>query len=102
MTATVDQTETATAVNAWLSAFGDALTAGDPAAAAALFLADCYWRDLIAFTWNIRTFEGRAAITEMLGETLPGVQPASWRITDGGLDRVRDRRRPGLRAPAPA
>jgi putative flavoprotein involved in K+ transport len=83
MTATVDQTETATAVNAWLSAFGDALTAGDPAAAAALFLADCYWRDLIAFTWNIRTFEGRAAITEMLGETLPGVQPASWRITDG-------------------
>jgi putative flavoprotein involved in K+ transport len=83
MTATVHQTEPATAVMAWLSAFEHALAAGDPAAAAALFLADCYWRDLIAFTWNIKTLEGRAAITEMLEETLSRVQPANWRITEG-------------------
>ena len=85
MTATLQpaETETATAVAAWLSEFGDALTAGDPAAAAALFAQDCYWRDLVAFTWNIKTFEGRAAIMEMLGETLARVQPGDWRITAG-------------------
>ena len=83
MTATVHQTEAATAVTTWLSAFDDALAAGDPATAAALFHPDCYWRDLIAFSWNIKTFEGRAAITAMLSATLPGVRPGNWVITDG-------------------
>ena len=83
MTATWQPTETTTSVATWLSDFGDALTAGDPAAAAALFTEDCYWRDLIAFTWNIKTLEGRAAITDMLAETLPRVQPAGWKIADG-------------------
>ena len=85
MTATVPETQTgaAAAVTTWLSAFSEALAAGDPAAAAELFHQDCYWRDLVAFTWNIKTCEGRAAVAEMLRETLPGLQPGSWRITDG-------------------
>src|SRR6202451_3843322 len=83
MTATVEQTATAAAVTTWLSAFGDARAAGDTAAAAELFLSDCYWRDLIAFTWNIKTLEGRAAITAMLDETLPRVQAGGWEITGG-------------------
>ena len=83
MTATLPSTEVAAGVTAWLSEFGDALAAGDPAAAAGLFTEDCYWRDLIAFTWNIKTLEGRAAIAGMLAETLPWVQPGNWKITDG-------------------
>jgi putative flavoprotein involved in K+ transport len=85
MTATVPETQTgaAAAVTTWLSAFSEALAAGDPAAAAELFHQDCYWRDLVAFTWNIKTCEGRAAVAEMLRETLPGLQPGHWRITDG-------------------
>jgi putative flavoprotein involved in K+ transport len=85
MTATVPETQTgaAAAVTTWLSAFSEALAAGDPAAAAELFLKDCYWRDLVAFTWNIKTCEGRAAVAEMLRETMPGLQPGNWRITDG-------------------
>ncbi len=74
---------TAAAVTTWLSAFEDALAAGDTGAAAGLFLADSYWRDLIAFTWNVKTLEGPAAIAAMLAETLPRVQPRGWRITDG-------------------
>ena len=42
------------------------LAAGDPEAAAALFEPDGYWRDLVSFTWNIRTMEGRAEIAAML------------------------------------
>ena len=85
MTATTQSTEApaAAAVATWLATFGEALTAGDPAAAAALFAEDCYWRDLIAFSWNIRTFEGRGEITAMLAETLPRVLPRGWKVTDG-------------------
>ncbi|MGI8450937.1 MAG: NAD(P)/FAD-dependent oxidoreductase, partial [Streptosporangiaceae bacterium] len=83
MTATLPSNEVTAGVTTWLSAFGDALSAGDPAAAAALFTEDCFWRDLVAFTWNIKTLEGRAAISAMLDETLPWVQPGSWKITDG-------------------
>ena len=40
---------------AWLTAFEDALTARDVARASALFAATSFWRDLIAFTWNLKT-----------------------------------------------
>jgi putative flavoprotein involved in K+ transport len=83
MTATRDETTAAQTVTTWLADFQNALAAGDPAAAAALFAEDCYWRDLIAFTWNITTLEGRGAISEMLSETLARVRPSNWRITAG-------------------
>ena len=51
---------------AWLQDFGAALAAGQPAQASALFDGESYWRDLVAFTWNIRTQEGPVAIAEML------------------------------------
>lgn len=67
----------------WLDAFSGALSQRDPAAAAALFDADeCYWRDIIAFTWNITTLEGRAPIRAMLDDTLARVEPAAW-VIDG-------------------
>ncbi|HEX6341087.1 NAD(P)/FAD-dependent oxidoreductase [Umezawaea sp.] len=43
---------------AWLSALGSALEGSDHAAAASLFAPECYWRDLLALTWDIRTFRG--------------------------------------------
>ncbi len=83
MTTTTHQTEAATAVTAWLADFSAALTAADPARAAALFTEDCFWRDLIAFTWNITTVEGRSGVTSLLQATLPRIQPDAWRLTDG-------------------
>ena len=56
----------AAAVDQWLANFDEALTAGDAAAAAELFLEDSYWRDLVAFTWNIKTVEGRDGVEDML------------------------------------
>ena len=64
----------------WLSRFEDALSAGDAVAAAELFTEAGYWRDLIAFTWNIKTSEGRDEITAMLDATLPGTKPSQWRL----------------------
>jgi putative flavoprotein involved in K+ transport len=31
-----------------------------------LFQDDCYWRDLVSLTWNIKTMEGKTQILEML------------------------------------
>jgi putative flavoprotein involved in K+ transport len=64
----------------WLRDFGDALTRLDTAAAAALFAEESYWRDLVAFTWNITTAEGRPAIQAMLDDTLPQVKPRNWQL----------------------
>lgn len=64
----------------WLSNFGGALERGDIAAATALFEDDCYWRDLVSFTWNIKTMEGKAQIAEMLNAQLAGIQPSNWQI----------------------
>ena len=64
----------------WLEDFGGALERGDVAAATALFAEDCYWRDLVAFTWNISTAEGRPAIADMLTATLAKTKPAAWKI----------------------
>jgi hypothetical protein len=42
-----------------LTALGEALGAADIDRALTLFQEDCYWRDLVAFTWNIKTMEGK-------------------------------------------
>ncbi|RWP62815.1 NAD(P)/FAD-dependent oxidoreductase [Mesorhizobium sp.] len=65
----------------WLSSLSRALEAGDAAAAANLFVEDCYWRDLLTFTWNIKTMEGRAAIRDMLDAALAATRPTAWQLT---------------------
>ena len=65
----------------WLDRFDRALSEDDAAGASALFAADqCFWRDLLAFTWNIKTCEGRAEIASMLEATLPGAKPRHWQL----------------------
>jgi putative flavoprotein involved in K+ transport len=66
----------ATAVAAdWLGQFDAALAGRDIAAAVRLFHTECYWRDLLSFTWNIATFEGPPAIAAMLEATLGRTAP---------------------------
>ncbi|TIL63489.1 flavin-containing monooxygenase [Mesorhizobium sp.] len=65
----------------WLSSLSRALEAGDAAAATNLFAEDCYWRDLLTFTWNVKTMEGRAAIRDMLDATLAATRPTAWQLT---------------------
>jgi putative flavoprotein involved in K+ transport len=71
-------------VSAWLSQFGSALNRNDLRAAADLFADDCYWRDLIAFTWNIKTLEGKDEIRAMLAATLSQVRPSRWTFAGEG------------------
>ena len=66
----------------WLAAFASALKRTDIDAATALFGDKCYWRDLVAFSWNIVTFESRSAIADMLEARLGDVRPDSFKVTD--------------------
>src|SRR5262245_5697120 len=64
----------------WLSAFASALARNDASGAAAMFDTDSHWRDLVAFSWNIKTVEGRDAIAAMLKATLDAAKPSNWKI----------------------
>lgn len=65
---------------AWLSKFEAALTSRDVEAVKNLFAPECYWRDLVAFTWNIKTMEGRDEIAAMAEATLDNTNPRNWQI----------------------
>ena len=66
--------------SAWLADFTSVLERNDVEAAVALFAPDCYWRDLVAFTWNICTQEGPEAIRAMLSARLADTRPAAFTI----------------------
>jgi putative flavoprotein involved in K+ transport len=86
VTQTVERPETtdspAGRTDAWLAAFEDALTARDVDRAAEMFAAMSFWRDLIAFTWNITTVEGPDGVRDLLTATLENTDPRGFRTTE--------------------
>ena len=76
----MDQNVVTGQVTTWLAKLSAALEGQDIEALKGLFVEDCYWRDLIAFTWNIKTMEGRDAIGEMASAVLGDIQPTNWQI----------------------
>ena len=86
MTQTVEPDTTSPArqrVETWLSDFAAALAARDADRAAGLFATTSFWRDIIAFTWNIRTVEGREGVADLLRATMESTDATDFRITDG-------------------
>jgi putative flavoprotein involved in K+ transport len=77
----LDQTPTAR-VQAVLTRLDAALGAGDADAAAALFAETSYWRDLVAFTWNITTAEGRPAIRDQFAATVAATAARGFAVED--------------------
>lgn len=67
---------------AWLSQLSSAIEARDVEAILALFCDDCYWRDFLALTWNIKTLEGKEAIASMLSATLGAAAPTGFSVTE--------------------
>ncbi len=78
----LDQTP-ATVVAQVLHDLNDALTKADPQAVAQLFEPEGYWRDLVSFTWNIKTMEGQQQISQMLAVQLGQIKPRNFAITPG-------------------
>ena len=77
-----DQDSAGVRVATWLAAFESALAARDIDRAASLFAATCYWRDLVSFTWNITTVEGREGVVDLLQATLDSTDPHGFVATE--------------------
>ena len=82
MTQTLDEiaapSPAAERVDAWLAAFQDALTARDVERAASMFLTQSFWRDLVAFSWNLTTVEGPEGVADLLRTTLDSTDPTGF------------------------
>jgi putative flavoprotein involved in K+ transport len=69
-------------VDAWLADFEAALAVRDVERVVAKFAVDSFWRDLVAFTWNIKTVEGRDGVADMLGARLADTSPSGFRTRE--------------------
>jgi cation diffusion facilitator CzcD-associated flavoprotein CzcO len=79
----------ATATQDWLEQLERALARGDDALLAGLFVADSYWRDLLALTWRIQTIAGATAIARELNAAARRAGPSGFALAP---DRTAPRR----------
>ena len=86
MTQTEERPATATTpddrAQAWLAAFEDALKARDVARASGLFATTSFWRDLVAFTWNLKTVENPDGVADLLTQTLDNTDPSGFTLAE--------------------
>lgn len=69
-------------VDAWLADFEAALQSRDVEQVTGMFATDSFWRDLVSFTWNLKTVEGREQIADMLGARLAATDPRGFRTSE--------------------
>ena len=70
----------ALAAETWLSQFETALTAPGDGSMEALFHPDCFWRDVLALSWNLQTLNGRDALQKALKACADRAAPTTFRI----------------------
>ena len=73
-------------VDAWLADFEAALAVRDVERVVAKFAVDSFWRDLVSFTWNLKTVEGRDGVADMLGARLAETSPSGFRTREEPTD----------------
>ncbi|MGV0811600.1 NAD(P)/FAD-dependent oxidoreductase [Mycolicibacterium boenickei] len=69
-------------VDAWLADFESALADRDIERVVGKFATDSFWRDLVAFTWNLKTVEGHEGIADMLTARLHDTDPSRFRTSE--------------------
>ena len=70
---------------AWVSSFNEAIKTQDLPSFGYLFFEDCYWRDHLAISWDIRTIHGFQSIVEFVGR-----QPRGIRLQSATIDNSND------------
>ncbi|MDF0520054.1 NAD(P)/FAD-dependent oxidoreductase [Bradyrhizobium yuanmingense] len=68
------------AAQAWLDDFERTLSRPDPATLGPLFLADGFWRDVLALSWNLQTLAGRETIAQALAALASKAEPTNFKI----------------------
>ncbi|MBB1632474.1 MULTISPECIES: NAD(P)/FAD-dependent oxidoreductase [Cupriavidus] len=76
-------------VGGWLSAFEEALRASDRAGLELIFLEECYWRDQVALTWDMRQAHGRDQVLDALLSVKDWTQPRNFGLAEQHPDPAR-------------
>ncbi|KIX02560.1 uncharacterized protein Z518_08501 [Rhinocladiella mackenziei CBS 650.93] len=66
--------DTVKIVNNWCSLVEQCITRKHLAAASEVFIDDCWWRDILAFSWDITTKHGQESIRELFGASTTEVK----------------------------
>ncbi|WP_096787451.1 NAD(P)/FAD-dependent oxidoreductase [Rhodobacter sp. CZR27] len=80
----LDQSENL-ALAALVAELERALVAQDAEGVAECFLETGFWRDLAAFTWNIKTCEGKGQIRDMAAAQLSAIAPQALALDPGEM-----------------
>lgn len=64
----------------WLDQFEHALGTLDRTALDRLFVAESFWRDVLALSWNLQTIAGREAIIGEMGARAPAAAPTEFKL----------------------
>jgi len=67
-------------VENWFAQFERAVADDSETLLSELFQADCYWRDVLALTWRIKTVEGREAVLSELKSNWRRARPSGFKI----------------------
>lgn len=66
----------------WLESFASCVRSRDVPCIMELFVEDALFRDILALTWNFRTFEGADAIGSFIQDRLQEAEPSSFKLKD--------------------
>ncbi|KAI0832303.1 FAD/NAD-P-binding domain-containing protein [Trametes gibbosa] len=66
----------------WLAAFASACQSGDVEAFSSLFLSNGWLRDILVFTWDMRSLEGRDKVSAYISSTLANAQIKDVRLDE--------------------
>src|SRR5437868_5717357 len=64
----------------WLSTFSQALKAREYDRVVRMMHADCYWRDLLTFSWDFKTLQGIEQVKSWLRKTFDSVGAFAFRL----------------------
>ncbi|KAJ7676551.1 hypothetical protein DFH06DRAFT_1168458 [Mycena polygramma] len=68
--------------SAWMDSFTTLIAAGDVPGIMVLFIEDSHWRDMLALTWDFRSFHGAPAIQKFLSDRLVSSKLANLRVKE--------------------
>jgi hypothetical protein len=68
----------------WITSFESALLSGEVAGFAKVLHQDCWWRDMLALSWDLRTVHGLPNVTSYLSDNLSHTTPHNLRLQETG------------------
>ena len=72
--------------DSWLHQLTHCIETGDIDAVASLLLEGAYWRDMLALTWEFRTFQGVGPIKQFLTDQLPVAHFSTLKLMPGNAE----------------